>query len=98
MARLEQIVERFASESQNLVESFVLGRDVREKRGRGKIYARDAAIGSARGPAGAAAIADREIFLVPFSFADEFAFEGFETLPVGGQRSVQRYRFVYQFL
>jgi hypothetical protein len=78
MARLEKIVERFTSESENLVECFVFGRDMREKRGRGKIDARDAAIGSARGPARAAAIGDNEVFLVPFSFTNEFAFESFE--------------------
>ena len=98
MARLEKIVERFTSERENLVECFVFGRDMREKRGRRKINARDAAIGSARGPAGAAAIRDNEVFFVAFSFPNEFAFEGFETLPVGCECSVQRYRFVYQFL
>ena len=51
--------------------------------GAGEINACDAAIGSARGPAGAAAIGDNEVFLVPFGFTDEFAFEGFETLPIG---------------
>ena len=83
MARLEKIVERFTSESENLVECFVLGGDMREKCRRGEINACDAAIGSARGPAGAAAIGDNEVFLVPFGFTDEFAFEGFETLPIG---------------
>ena len=83
MARLEKIVERFTGESENLVEGFVLGGDVREKRRRGKINARDAAIGSGRSPAGPAAIGDNEVFLVPFGFTDELAFEGFETLPIG---------------
>ena len=82
MARLEQIVERFTSESEDLVECFVLGGDVREKRGRGKINARDAAIGSARGPAGAAAIGDNEVFLVPFGFTNEFAFKSLKALLV----------------
>ena len=83
MARLEKIVERFTSESENLVECFVLGGDMREKCRRGEINACDAAIGSARGPAGAAAIGDNEVFLVPFGFTNEFAFEGFEALPIG---------------
>jgi len=83
MARLEKIVERFTSESENLVECFVLGGDMREKCRRGKINTRDAAIGSARGPAGAAAIGDNEVLFVAFSFTNEFAFERFETLPIG---------------
>jgi hypothetical protein len=40
MARLEQIIQRFTREGQNLVEGFVLGGDVREKRRGGKINAR----------------------------------------------------------
>ena len=98
MARLEKIVERFAGESQDLVESFIFGSDMREQGGRGKINARDAAVGSGGGPAGAAAIGDDEVFFVAFGFTNEFAFEGFEALPISRERSVKRYRFVYQFL
>ena len=51
MARLENFVERFASESENLVEGLILGVDKRHEGGGGKIDPRDATVSPASGPA-----------------------------------------------
>jgi hypothetical protein len=51
MAGLEKVVERFAGESENLVEGLVLGVEVRHQRGRAKINARDATVSPASRPA-----------------------------------------------
>jgi hypothetical protein len=51
VARLEEVVERVASERENLIENFVIGVDVRQERGRWKVDASDEAVSSASGPA-----------------------------------------------
>src|SRR6266446_4574889 len=98
MARFEKLIEGFASESENLVESFVLRVAGGEERRRGKINASDATVGSASGPARTASVSKREVFLVTLSFTNQISLERFQTLAVGGEGAMKRYGFVYQFL
>jgi hypothetical protein len=83
MARFEKLVERFASESEDLVEHFVFGVDVRQQRRRGEINARDTSVRPTDSPARTAAIRDGEIFLVAFRFTNKVGFEGSKPFAIG---------------
>ena len=77
MARLEKFVERFASESENLVEGLILGVDKRHEGGGGKIDPRDATVSPASGPARTASVSNREVFLVTLSFTNQISLQRF---------------------
>src|ERR1700681_3415852 len=75
--RVEKTVEGFAGKSENLVESFVFGVDMRQQCRRGEINSRDATVSPASGPARTAAVGDGEILLVTPSLTNEIGFQCF---------------------
>ena len=77
MARLENFVEGFAGESENLVEGLVLGVDKRHEGGGGKIDPRDATVSPASGPARTASVSKCEVFLVTLSFTNQICLQRF---------------------
>src|SRR6266536_1891086 len=96
--RVEKTVERFAGESENLVESFVFGVDMRQQCGRREINARDAAVGARGGPSRTTVVRRRKVIFVKPSLADEIGLHDFKPFALSDDVAVELDGFVNKFL